>query len=542
MVAQVPVKDKVVGPNPTRGANKIAFYVRRFFGRMEYMEINQIRKELEQYLYQASTEGRKVIVGVKDKLDLFSIVKKFPILYSQKTISFLQKVLAKEKNPLEKEKIERLISCISDIYLFRKTALIEDKISTFKSKAKIKIDKKDISFYNLEPLISNSDNYEIRDKYGKAYINTIKKTLAQSQKVFEITTSSIKKDLKYNGYIDYCQKTKQINYNDFAERLKLFASDTEKLYKKEVGFFLQSLIGKKLGEIPFWHFFYARKIPYLDKYFPKNQLLPSVYKTLSGLGINLKEYKNIHIDAEPRPKKHPRACCYFSKTPQEIYLIIKPTGGIMDYGSFYHELGHTLHHGLTNPNLDFEIRHLSRSYTLSEVYAYLLEDLCCNPVWLKEIIGLNKKEINRVIYSSTLLDFMLMRRYIGKFLYELEMFKKSLIKDGGKIYAKKLSDLTGFIYYPERYLDDTDAGFYSADYLRAWIANAQFKDYIIKRFGQNWFTKKKAGDFLKDLWFQGELFSSEELIEKLGYKAFDSKYLLKEYQTLTKMVNKDINE
>ena len=459
----------------------------------------------------------------------------FHINYSPETIEFLREVLVKTKNPTDKEKIKRLFFSINGIYLFKKTVGIEDKIATFKSRAKVKIDEKTVPFYELQPLISRSNDYSVRDKYGKEYIRVVKKTINLEQKIIETISITIKKELGFDGYIDYCQRMKKVNYYEFAEKIDEFTFITEKLYRRETTNLVKSLMNKKISGIPFWHLFYLRKRPFLDQYFPKNQLLSSVNKTLSGLGINLTRYKNIHIDIKPRPKKYPRPYCYWSKVPQEIHLIIKPIGGIIDYENFFHELGHALHYGLTNPKLDFEFRYLSRSNALTETYAFLMENLCYNPIWLKEIMGLNKKEINKIVYYSLLLDFIFMRRNTVKFLYELEMFKKSAIKDGGKIYAEKLSNLTGFIYYPENYLNDTDPEFYSVDYLRAWIANAQLENYLIKKFGEDWFTKKQTGDFLKNLWSWGDLYSLEEVLKKVGCKKTDPKYLLNKYQSLSKL-------
>src|SRR5204863_3350544 len=41
--------------------------------------------------------------------------------------------------------------------------------------------------------------------------------------------------------------------------------------------------------------------------------------------------------------------------------------------------------------------------------------------------------------------------------------------------------------YDERgHLSDMDAGFYSADYLRAWIRSAQLKAYLRREVGEDW--------------------------------------------------------
>ena len=48
------------------------------------------------------------------------------------------------------------------------------------------------------------------------------------------------------------------------------------------------------------------------------------------------------------------------------------------------------------------------------------------------------------------------------------------------MYERLLTEATGVRYRDDDYLSDMDAGFYSADYLRAWIRSAQLRDHLIR--------------------------------------------------------------
>ena len=48
-------------------------------------------------------------------------------------------------------------------------------------------------------------------------------------------------------------------------------------------------------------------------------------------------------------------------------------------------------------------------------------------------------------------------------------------------YEELLTEATGIRYRGDGYLSDMDAGFYSADYLRAWIRSAQLRQHLIER-------------------------------------------------------------
>ena len=56
-----------------------------------------------------------------------------------------------------------------------------------------------------------------------------------------------------------------------------------------------------------------------------------------------------------------------------------------------------------------------------------------------------------------------------------------------------------------------DPGFYSADYLRAWVRSAQLRRYLIETVGADWWRNPATGDFLRELFREGTKPSSEEI-------------------------------
>ena len=48
-----------------------------------------------------------------------------------------------------------------------------------------------------------------------------------------------------------------------------------------------------------------------------------------------------------------------------------------------------------------------------------------------------------------------------------------------------------------------DDGFYSADYLRAWIRAAQVRAYLREAIGEDWWRRPETGDFLRELFVAG---------------------------------------
>jgi len=64
-------------------------------------------------------------------------------------------------------------------------------------------------------------------------------------------------------------------------------------------------------------------------------------------------------------------------------------------------------------------------------------------------------------------------------------------------YASLLTEATGIRYDPRGYVADMDSGFYSADYLRAWIRSAQLRAHLIRELGEDWWRDAKTGDIAR---------------------------------------------
>jgi hypothetical protein len=91
-----------------------------------------------------------------------------------------------------------------------------------------------------------------------------------------------------------------------------------------------------------------------------------------------------------------------------------------------------------------------------------------------------------------------------------------------------LTEATGIVYRSDAYLADMDAGFYSADYLRAWIRSAQLRDYLVREIGDDWWRSAETGERLRALFREGTRPSSEEVAARVGYQPLDTAPLLRE--------------
>jgi hypothetical protein len=83
-------------------------------------------------------------------------------------------------------------------------------------------------------------------------------------------------------------------------------------------------------------------------------------------------------------------------------------------------------------------------------------------------------------------------------------------------------------YRSDGYLSDMDAGFYSADYLRAWIRSAQLRRHLVSEIGADWWRSPQTGELLRSLFREGTKPTSEEIAGRLGFDPLDTTPLLRE--------------
>ena len=93
---------------------------------------------------------------------------------------------------------------------------------------------------------------------------------------------------------------------------------------------------------------------------------------------------------------------------------------------------------------------------------------------------------------------------------------------------QRLSAATGISYRADAFLSDMDSGFYSADYLRAWIRSAQLREHLVREVGEDWWRTPETGDRLRALFGEGTRPTSEEIAARLGYEPLDTRPLLAE--------------
>jgi hypothetical protein len=500
---------------------------------IEFRSLEDIIKGIKESTYEIQTESRLAYSGLKRKQNIAGVLKKYAWLYNLETVRRAGEAYNTETDRENKERLRRVYYYLLEGYIEQQTASLEDELVSFEAGATVEVDGESTSYHNVPILIAIEHNFERRNRLREAALGVVEEGNPKRLDILSTRLAVLTDEFGYENYTAYNAEKKRVDYTLLRSRMERFLSETEETYAALMGRWVEETTGRRLGEIGSHHFYYISRMPQYDEHFGKDKLFEAYKRTLAGMGLNPALQENIHIDTAERPTKNPRARCYAPDPPEEVHLLIKPVGGLEDYMAFFHEAGHAQHFGNEDPSLDYVDRAVSTSNALTEIYSFLLQHLTQNRAWLVEVVGLPEGTAREVAYHAKLAELFLVRRYAAKLGYELLFFEEPLEEGRNReLYATTLSAATRFIYAPQNYLNDMDPGYYSADYLRAWITEAMLRHHLEGTYEEDWFAYPKAGSFLRDLWAAGESKENEDIARMIGHEPLDPAFLVEQFLDL----------
>lgn len=484
------------------------------------MDIAQIEKGYEEFSKEVLIEYYQNWAGLKEELNVSRIFQKYAQLFTPNNAAAVKRVRENSSGD-DYRRLNRLFGSLVDTYLAQQVTELTDKAATLETKTAVDIDGKSVPYRATQSMIMNEDD---RTRRGRIFTLS-EKTVEFFNPVLEERMNTLHETAKHQGYRNYVSlysEMKSIDYDKLANELKAFLAKTDSLYLEQLERAFQS-IGVRLHDAERHDLLYLYRGKRFDAHFPKGGAVAALEKTLGAMGLALHKYPNIVLDLEERPTKDPRAACFPLDVPKKVILGAMPMGGRYDYETVLHEAGHALHAANTPAELPFLFR-VSDEKSLTETYSSLFENLTLNAKWLQEIVGMSDPhELLDFAYFSKL---YITRLYIAKLEYELRLHREG-IQGKPLLYAQLHEQAVKLHYNPVNYLIGVDDGFYCAEYLRSWIAEAQLRKYLVSEFGDEWFMNPASGLLLKELWKEGSRITVEEMAQRMG-QTLSSKFLFDE--------------
>ena len=487
----------------------------------------QVVRGLRESYQEINTEGRLVRAGLKEEQHIAEIVERYAWLYSDEALEVATNAEAAAPPGPQKEAAGRVRVAVMQGIIDRRTAPIDDRLTTFYASSNVRLPAdEEMPFFTAQSLLGRVADPRRREQLGEASEVVIEQADELALSLME-TALDVIRGFGYHSYIGFWSELKGVDYGTLQAELGRVLSACEERYRAWIEPRMEAA-GSRFGECSRWHLSYFRGIPEHDAHFSRDRFEPAMRNTFGNLALDLFNLPTVHIDLEDRPAKNPRASVWIPEAGVEVHLLTRPSGGNHDYASFLHEAGHALHFGLTDPEIGWPLANLGRSMAYAELWSYLIEHIGHEPEWLEEALGVDSGTAGRIAADLTGVDVMMFVRYCGKLAYELELFAGDpLDRDRGReLYATMLSARTGFRYAPAAWQFDRDPGFYSADYLRAWLAESAFKRQLIDMFGKRWWTDPRTGHWLRERWRKGSLPEAEETVAEVGGKPWSGDALI----------------
>jgi hypothetical protein len=489
----------------------------------------EFQSRLERYLFERSEEWRAVRVGEKEVSEQAEIVRRFADLFSREQMDALQEAEVSVSGD-ERELLYRLRKTCESGLISAQLAEREDELENRLLAERVTFQGEEMPLRNAQAKLAVLGAYPEREELGQIQAEASAKFNGERLDLLR-ATEELAAD--YSGIADAIERNeeeKDISLRDLSRALKAASDDSTNSYGVLRERWFARLLGDEREDVPSsFHTSYMRRLSPLESTYTKDRATEICLQTLDALGFDLNAQPNIKLDLDDRPQKSPRACVIASDPPKIVHLITRAQGGLHDYQAFLHEAGHALHYAGCDPQLPYVFRRISRDHALTEIYSYIVEAISREPEWHELYFGLSPEQAQENAEATTFLEALLYRRYEAKLRFELDFWSR-FSGDGGDadVYERFLTEATGIRYKKDNYLSDMDAGFYSADYLRAWIRSAQLRDHLVSEVGIDWWRNPKTGVLLNDLFREGTKPTSEEIAARLGFDPLDTKPLLHE--------------
>jgi hypothetical protein len=489
----------------------------------------EFQSRLERYLFERSEEWRAVRVGEKEVSEQAEIVRRFADLFSREQMDALQEAESSAGGDA-RELLYRLRKTCESGLISSQLAEREDELENRLLAERVTFNGEEMPLRNAQAKLAVLASYADREELGQIQAEASAKF---NDERLDLLRATEELAADYSGIADAVERNeeeKDISLSELSRALKAASDDSTQSYGALRDRWFTKLLGEEREDVPSsYHTAYMRRLSPLESTYTKDRATEICLQTLDALGFDLNAQPNIKLDLDDRPQKSPRACVIASDPPKIVHLITRAQGGLHDYQAFLHEAGHALHYAGCDPLLPYVFRRISRDHALTEIYSYIVEAISREPEWHEHYFGLSPEQAQENAEATTFLEALLYRRYEAKLRFELDFWSR-FDGDGGdsEVYERFLTEATGIRYKKDNYLSDMDAGFYSADYLRAWIRSAQLRAYLVREVGSDWWRNPKTGVLLTDLFREGTKPTSEEIAARLGFDALDTKPLLHE--------------
>ena len=261
----------------------------------------------------------------------------------------------------------------------------------------------------------------------------------------------------------------------------------------------------------------------VDSYLPKDRMRPSLESALEAMGLGL-EGAGVRLDAEPRPRKTPRALALPVEIPGDVRLSIKPAAGLEPFAQALHEAGRAVAlASVAEPS--FGLGALG-SGAPAQALAELFEGLLADPGFSAGL-GISEARVAAHVRARALKRLYDLRLEAARLLCDVAWYGAGA--DRREVCQQAFGRAQGF---PQ---DEADEGrwvferrvpYASASRLGARVAAGQLEALLVERHGERWWADPRSGALIRELLASASAQSTDEWVSSWAGKGLDAAPLL----------------
>ena len=485
------------------------------------MDISEYRTRFASFNSSLELSRYQNHVGLRPEFSVAEIYDGYSDLFAPTTIADLKARLEQTPTDQETERagLSRLLNAARTRFVSTKTRDSGSELSRCELRTRLRLTE-EVSFREAPARLAREADKGRRDELFDHWLNSI--AICDEPRMAHLAALNESANaLEFESYHDYSLKTTGADLA-IEKSVGLLLEQTESAFKNALaGLLLREFPHLERAQLSAADLLYFEPLSWLDSRLPALDLLRIQNEILAALGIRMDQTRRIQVDDESRPGRDPKAKCFAVAPPDDVRLALLPASGASAFldgcESFFIAQSHVwCSSQLARRHPEF----VFADSATRQAYGYLFRYLPSDARWNAEFLpGLNEAQASDVARDVGLQLAIKARRRSADALCQANGRDDDEERKGSASTYEDLREraaalrLVGElclidVSFTERPLED----------LRALAFSFVLREHLRVRFGHRWWSSRRAGDELVDLWNTAGQYSVEELAAQIGFR------------------------
>ncbi|MGH8059165.1 MAG: hypothetical protein ACREOH_18340 [Candidatus Entotheonellia bacterium] len=413
--------------------------------------------------------------------------------------------------------LRHLLRFLTEEYLYRHTHTLRDSLIAQQRAAILQVPtvEETVPLWQVNARMAGERKRAARELLEQATTQHIRELTPRYREFWSRLNATVE-ELGHPHLMAFWEEVSGVRMDDFLKPLEAILRETEDTYREAMDWYLLRTLGRRLSQAKRHDVLALFRFEAVEPWFPASDLIATIQRWLRDWGWDMAEHSNLHLERHPLLPE--AAWCAPIEIPQEIRLLLAPIGGMQGAARALHQAGQALLLASFPADAPLELRCFPDP-SLLEGQAQVCEGLVRDPLWVE--IYRHVRQPAEALRLARVERLFIVRRYIGKCLYERALYEDTLLDGKDEAYVDALRRACGFSYSDAYFLYDVEPGFASFWRLRGWLLGAYLHDRLCRQYTEEWFRQPEALGALLELWYQSPSLTVEALVERVGGPTLD---------------------